>query len=35
MNEYIIFRKLLNNQFGGLDEKKWTSLKHNGVLFPK
>mgnify|MGYP001189539130 CR=1 FL=1 len=35
MNEYIIFKNYINDQFGGEDEIKWKSLKHNGVLFPK
>ena len=35
MDTYIIFKKWINYQIGGINDFKWTTLKHNGVMFPK
>ena len=35
MDTYIIFNNLIKSQFGGKNEKKWSTLEHNGVMFPK
>lgn len=34
MDTYIIFQKWINSQLGGKIEYKWSTLKHNGVMFP-
>ena len=33
MNNNEIFNKLVENQIGGKSEKKWDTLKHNGIIF--
>ena len=35
MDTYIIFKKWINIQIGGIDQIRWSTLKHNGVMFPK